>query len=514
MATERLSMRKIREIMRLKLEQGLSHRNAAASLLISPGAVGSVVVRASKLGLNWASVQQMTDDELEEHLYGPRRVAGSQRPLPTPEVIHRELRRKGVTLELLHLEYLEEHPDGYKYTAFCGHYRRWLRARGGTMRHVHKVGEKAFVDYSGDRPSLVDRETGEVHAAELFVAVLGASDLTFVEATRTQTIEDWIGSHIRAFEYFGGVTALVVSDQLRSGVSSPCRYEPLMQRTYEEWARHSNTALLPARPRKPRDKAKAEQAVLGAQRWILARLRNETYFALAPLNERIRVLLDEYNDRPMRSYGDVSRRQLFEQLDERAALRPLPSQRFELCEWKTARVNIDYHVAFDQHFYSVPHALAREDVEIRATTTTIEVLYRGARVASHHRSAQKGRHTTVAEHMPKAHREHLEWTPSRLVGWAATVGPGCQALVDAILQSRPHPEQGYRSCLGILRLSKRYGNERLERACERALAAGARSYRHVDSILKHGLDRQVEGGEEDTSTPATHENVRGPEYYH
>jgi len=427
--------------------------------------------------------------------------------------MHRELRRKGVTLELLHLEYLRDHPEGYRYTAFCDHYRRWLEKRNLSMRQNHKAGEKMFVDYSGDRPEVVDSATGEVMAVELFVAVLGASNLTYAEATETQQVKDWVESHVRACEFFGGVSRLVVSDQLKSGVTGACRYEPIAQRTYAEWARHTGTALLPARGRKPKDKAKVEQGVLGVQRWLLARIRNETFFSLAELNARLRELLTEYNDRPMSAYGEMSRRQLFESL-ERGALKPLPSHRFEYAEWKTARVNIDYHVAFEKHFYSVPHTLTHEQVEVRASTTTVEVYHRGVRVASHARSRLPGRHTTVAEHMPKAHQKHLEWTPSRLIAWGGTIGPQCQALVRGILESRPHPEQGYRSCLGLLRLGKVWGYERLENACGRALLGGARSYRHVESILKHGLDAAVpDGAAKDAAPLPAHENVRGPEYY-
>ena len=512
MATRRLPMRRIREVLRLKWVHRLSHRDTARSVGVSAGVVGSILARARKHELDWDAVEQLDDEALEVVLYGPKRGPGQQRPLPDPTWMHRELRRPGVTLELLHLEYLEKHPGGYRYTAFCDHYRRWLKRRGLSMRQTYKAGDKAFVDYSGKRPELVDRDTGEVTPVELFVAVLGASNLTYAEATLSQRGPDFIESHNRAFAYFGGLPALVVSDQLRSGVSAPCRYEPGIQRAYAEWARHYGTALMPARPRKPRDKAKVEAAVLVAQRWILARLRDETYFGLAALNTRIAELSDELNARPMKTYGELSRRQLFEQM-ERDALKPLPEHRFEYAEWKSAKVNIDYHVAYDGHFYSVPHAHAREEVEVRASVSTIEVYLRGKRIAAHKRSAAQGRHTTIAAHMPKAHQKHLQWTPSRLINWAGTIGQSTQRLITLILESRPHPEQGYRSCLGILRLAKTYGHDRLEAACDRAVAVNARSYRHVDSILKHGLDRVPLDEENDAAPPISHRNVRGPKYY-
>lgn len=513
MGTERLSMRKVREILRLKWVGGYSHREVARSLGVSAGKVAETVSRARALEMTWEAVEGLGEDELERRLYGPRLGPGVRRPPPDCSWVHTELRRPGVTLELLHLEYLERHREGYRYSRFCELYHRWVRRQGVTMRQVHRAGEKCFVDYSGKKVPLVDPGTGEVREAELFVAALGASSLTYAEASWTQRSADWIQSHTRALEYFGGVPRAVVPDQLRSGVSAPCRYEPGVQRTYEEWAAHYGTVVLPARPYRARDKAKVEAAVQVAQRWILARLRHETFFSLAALNERIGELLEDLNGRRMRAYG-ASRRELFERM-ERAALQPLPPARFAYAEWKRVRVNIDYHVEVDRHYYSVPFALVHEEAEARVTATTVEVFHRGQRVASHARSYEPGRHTTVPEHMPRAHRAHLEWTPTRLVHWAQTVGEKTAALVEAILRDRPHPEQGYRSCLGILRLARSYGAARLEAACARALLAGARSYHHVDSILKNGLDRLPAPG---TAPPARqgllfHENVRGRDYY-
>lgn len=513
MATERLPMRHIREILRLKWTLRRSHRETARSLGISAGAVASVVTRATAQALTWETVATLSDDALERRLYGPKLALTVARPAPDHVWMHTELRRPGVTLELLHLEYLETHPDGYRYSAFCGHYRRWLTQQRTSMRQVHRAGEKMFVDYAGQRPSIVDAATGERGFVELFVAVLGASNYTYAEATRTQRSVDFIQSHTHAVEYFGGVSTVIVPDQLRTGIRDPCRYEPLVQRTYADWARHYGTAILPARPAKPRDKAKVEVAVQVAERWILARLRHETFFTLAALNLRIAELLTDLNARPMKGYGGASRRALFERFDQ-AALLPLPCDRYVHAEWRHARVNIDYHVDVDRHYYSVPYALSQTAVEIRLTATTVDVLRRGVRVWLHVRSDQVGGHTTIAEHMPKAHRAHLAWSPSRLIQWGATIGRHTAALIEAILASRPHPEQGYRSCLGLLRLAKRHGPERLEAACGRAGAAGARSYRHVDAILKHGLDRLPLDPAPVTPSPRpAHANVRGAAYY-
>jgi transposase len=508
-------MRKAKEILRQKWLLGRSHRAIAASAGVGVGSVSEVAGRAHAAGLaTWDAIDALDEAALEARLY-PARAGERPRPLPDPAYLHTELRRKGVTLQLLHVEYLEQHPGGYGYTQFCEHYRSWLKRHAPTMRQVHRAGEKLFVDYSGKKPSIADPHTGECVEVELFVAVLGASNYTYVEATLTQRGPDWIASHIRALDFLGGVPAALVPDQLKSGVTRPCCYEPGIQRTYADLAGHYGTAVAPARPLHPRDKAKVETGVLVAQRWILARLRNQTFFSLDELNGRIAELVDELNDRTMKVYRE-SRRQLFERLD-RPALRPLPTARFVYGEWKQVRVNIDYHVEVDGHYYSVHHSLIHEQLDARVSATTVEVFRRGERVASHRRSFERGRHTTVAEHMPKHHQKHLEWSPSRLAHWAGTIGPRTAQLVEAILADRPHPEQGYRSCLGILRLGKRYGDERLEAACRRALLAGARSYRHVESILKHGLDRAPVVNQDDApveNKPIHHENVRGRDYYH
>lgn len=502
-------MRSSREIVRQKWLLGRTHRAIAKSVGVSLGAVSLALARATTAELTWEVVETIDDAELERRLY-PSVVAATERPEPDCVWIHRERRRPGVTLQLLHHEYLERHPNGLCYTTFCDRYREWLGRRGLVMRQVHVVGDKAFVDYSGKKARIVDAATGEIVDVEVFVAVLGATNLTYAEATYTQRGPDWIASHVRALEYFGGVPAALVPDQLKSGVSRACLYEPGVQRTYEELAEHYGTTVLPARPAHPRDKAKVEVAVQIAQRWLLARIRDEVFHSLGELNARLRDLLVDLNGRMMRRYGK-SRRDLFEQM-ERAALRPLPATRFEYADWLKARVNIDYHVAVDGHLYSVPFRLVHEEVEVRLAADMVEILHGRSRVAAHRRSYARG-FTTLPEHMPSAHRAHAEWTPSRILEWAGKVGAATRELCDAILADRPHPEQGFRSCLGILRLGKRYGDVRLEAACNRALRVRARSYRHVESILKNGLDR-VTTLDEPTTLSLTHENVRGRDYYH
>jgi len=514
MAGARLSMHKSKEILRQKFCLGRSHREVARSQAVSVGMVSATLRRARAAGLeDWAGLEGLSETDLTSRLYGPSKLV--RRPLPDPLWIHTERQRKGVTLELLHHEYLEEHPDGYRYTQFCEHYRRWCKKRRISMRQVHRAGEKLFVDYAGHKPKIVDRRTGEEREVELFVATFGASSFTYAEATETQRVADFIGSHGRALAFFGGVPELVIPDQLKSGVTRACRYEPGVQRSYDEWSRHYGTTVLPARPRKPRDKAKVEVAVQVVERWILARIRNETFFSLTELNRRITELLEELNARPMRAYGQ-SRRERFDAID-RPALRPLPRKAFELSRWKQARVNLDYHVELDRHFYSVPHALVHARVELRSTASSLEVFHKGQRVALHALPGYiaPGGYSTVPSHMPKAHRKHLKWTPTRLIHWGESIGPSTARLIESILEHRPHPEQGYRSCLGILRLAKQYEPTRLEAACHRALLVRARSYRHVHSILKNGLDRVAlpKTSTEQPALPLTHENVRGGDYY-
>ena len=517
MATERLSMRESREILRQKWVLKRSHRDVSKSVGVATGTISNVLARATEAGLlDFDSVERLGDEDLDRRLNCSAVIEQEPtRAEPDCEWIHAERHRKGVTLALLHVEFLERHPDGLRYTAFCDRYRAWLARRGLVMRQHHAAGDKMFVDFSGMRPRIVDRATGEVTEVELFVAVLGASSYTYAEATRTQRGPDWIGAHVRALEFFGGVAVATVCDQLKSGVARSCRYEPEIQRTYEDLATHYGTTVLPARPRSPRDKAKVEQGVQLAERWILARIRNEVFHSLAELNARIRELLADLNVRTMRRYKK-SRRELFETV-ERGALAALPATRFEYCEWKKARVNIDYHIAVDDHFYSVPFSHVHEEVWARVTAETIEIFLRGRRIAMHARSRELGRHTTVADHMPSSHRAHAEWTPTRILGWAEKTGPATHELCAAILGERRHPEQGFRSCLGILRLEKRYGRDRLEAACARAALFRARSYRSVESILRKGLDRAPLPGSDPSPAPATigaHENVRGPSYFH
>lgn len=513
MPRARMLMRKIRELLRLKWELGLSHRQAERSLQIGRGTVENYLRRAVVAGLSWEAVDGLSDEELERRLFPSAseapRTAG--RAAPDWAKVHQELKRKGVTLALLWQEYRATDAEGYGYSRFCELYRAWEGRLEPCLRQDYAGGEKLIVDYAGQTVPVHDAGTGASREAAIFVAVLGASTYTYAEATWSQGLEDWIGSHVRTFSYLGGVSELVIPDNLKSGVTKPCRYEPDVNRTYAEMAEHYGVAVIPARIKKPRDKAKGENGVLQVSRWILARLRNEKFFSLRELNDRIGEHLIELNGRPLKVLG-ISRRELFERVDQ-PVLRALPPTPYEPAEWKNVRVAPDYHVEFELHYYSVPYQLLRQQLELRATAQTVEVFHRGKRVAAHRRDHRKGKHTTITEHMPKAHQAYLEWTPTRLIEWAKRTGSATAELVAAILASRLHPQQGFRSCLGLMRLGERYGVERLEAASRRALAIQGLSYKSVKSILDHGLDRQPLAEPGEGRAPVAHGNVRGAGYY-
>lgn len=511
MPGERLSMRKIREVLRLRLAGGLSQRAIGRSLGLSQGAVCDYLNRARRAGLSWPLPELLDDEQLERRLFPPPPdVPAERRPQPDWAQVHRDLRQPNVTLALLWEEYRVGAPDGFGYSWFCDLYREWVGRLKPTLRQVHGAGEKLFVDFAGQTMDVLDEQTGEVRQAEIFVATLGASSFTFATATWSQALPDWIAAHIEAFTFFGGVARQIISDNLKAGITKACFHEPMVNRTYADLAAHYGTAILPARPYKPRDKAKVEVGVQVVQRWILARLRHRRFFSLADLNQAIRELVDQINDRPMRGWG-TTRRALYEQLD-RPALLALPPTAYEYAEWKRCRVGLDYHIEIAKHWYSVPHALLRQEVEARITARTVEIFYRGKRVASHLRSLRPHRPTTVPDPMPSSHRRYRDWTHDRIRREAARVGSDAAALVDVILRSRPHPEQGFRSCIGILGLENRYGAERLDAACARALALGTRSYGSVAAILKN---RQDQAAADSTERPSLlHENIRGPSYYH
>ena len=505
------TLRTIREVFRLHFEHELSQRTIARACAVSPTTVGEYLELARKVELDWTAVSSLDDAGLKQALLIEEAPPLRRRPLPDYETIQKELKRKGVTLQLLWEEYRAVYPDGYGRTQFFDLYRAYAKILHPVMRFTHKAGEKLFVDFSGDRPGYINRDTGEVVEAELFVGVMGASDFTFACAVPNQQTPNWLKSHVGAFEYLGGCPACVVPDQLKPGVKVSCCYDPEINLAYASFARHYGVAVIPARPGKPRDKAKVENGVLNAQRRILAALRNRTFFSLSELNSAIACELEKLNDRPMQVIGK-SRRQLFEELD-RPVLKPLPVQRFEIDEWKKATVNIDYHIAVNWNFYSVPYTLIGKEVEVCLTATTVEVIRNGERIASHIRSYKRGEFITIDAHRPPSHSKYLSWTPDRIRRWGETIGPQSGAMIKAIVTMTVHSEQAYRKCLGLLRLSKTYGPERLELACARALRLSAIGYQSVKNILKNGLETADLSESPEPELPLDHDNLRGSNYY-
>ena len=480
---------------------------------VSRYTVAEYLRRAAVVGITWPIPPELDDAALERKLFTPPFASTEAlRPQPDWTRIHAELRRPGVTLLLLWEEYRAGQPEGYGYSRFCDLYAAWRGRLSPTMRQTHPAGERLFVDYAGQTVPVIDGATGEVRPAQIFVAALGASNFTYAEARWTQSLPDWIGCHVNALASFGGVARQIVCDNLKAGVTAACRYEPGISRTYQDMASHYGTAILPTRVRRPRDKAKVEVAVQVVQRWVLARLRHRRFFALAELNTAIRELIAELNDRRMRHLA-TSRRALFEAL-EQPALLPLPAEPYVYAEWRRCRAGLDYHVEVHGHFYSVPYRLMRETIEARITDQTIELFHAGVRVAAHARNPRQHRHTTIPEHMPSAHRRYVDWTPTRLLREAAAIGPATIALVERILTAKPHPEQGFRACLGILRLVRGYGPERLEAACQRGMDIGARSYGSVQSILRNCLDQAYRPEPVPDELPVQHGNIRGSRYYH
>jgi transposase len=515
MPAGRVAMRRVREVLRLGFA-GISKHEIARRTGLAASTVRETIARFKATGVDWPLPETVTDSDLEAKLYKNAGTKQGHRRHAEPDwaCIHRELRRKHVTLSILWDEYIEQHSDGYRYSRFCELYRAWEGKLSVTMRQAHAGGDKLFVDYAGDTaPVVVDRLTGEIREAWIFVAVLGASNFTYAEATWTQGLADWIGAHTRALEAIGGVPRLIVPDNAKTAVIKACLYEPAVNRTYTEMAAHYDTAILPTRPRKPRDKAKVEAAVLIMERWILGRLRNQRFYSLTALNEAIRALLVRVNDqRQIRRLG-VTRRQLLEELD-RPALKPLPVEPYVFAEWRARRVGIDYHVDIDRHYYSVPYRFAREAVEVRLTGRTVEIFAKGERIAAHLRSSGNGKHTTVQEHMPSSHRRYADWTIDRIRRDAAAIGPATAALCELILEQRSHPEQGFRACLGIVRLIKAFGAQRVEAAATRALDIGARTYGSVKSILDNNLDRHAAQQRGADGAAILHPNIRGARYYH
>jgi transposase len=516
MTTKRINMIKLKELLRLKHEAGLSVRQIALSLSLSIGAISKYLNRAKAAGIGWPLPADLSDQSLLAILQ-PRRTSATALVLTEPDYAQMavELKTKGMTRQLLWEEYAEAFPDNhYCYSRFTVLFRQWHKKQQLSMRQTHRVAEKLFVDYCGPTLAVVNPDSGEIRSAQVFVSVLGASSYTFAEATWSQSLPDWIGSHVRAFEFYGGVPEVVVPDNLKSAVSKACRYDPVINPSYQQLAEYYGVAVIPARPYKPKDKSKAEVGVQIVERWIMMRLRKQTFYTLSSINLAIRLLLDELNRRPFKKKTG-SRLSQFEQLD-RPALRALPNSPYVYRHIKKARVHLDYHVEYNHHYYSVPYQLVKEEVMIHAGEHLLEIFYQGKQVANHPRVYHHGGHSTNPDHLSKAHRAHQQWSPTRFLQWASDIGPNTEVVIRHQLESRRHPEHGYRACLGLLNLAKKYGKQRLENACHRAHHIGGMQYKNIASILSKSLDKLPIESEstEPTTLPLFHDNVRGPDYYH
>ena len=513
MAAKRLTMRNLKEIIRLGIGANLSLRQIHVSTKVGIGTVQRTLSKARELKLTWPLPPELSDSKLEALIYPNERQAPSAiSHTPNWNEVHLELKRKGITKQLLWEEYKQQYPNNsFGYSQYCDRYREWQKKQKRSMRQVHKAGDKLFVDYAGQTISIVCASTGEIRTAQIFVAVLGASNYTYVEATYTQSLPDWLESHVRAFEFFGGVPKIVIPDNLKSGVSKACRYDPDLNPAYQQLAAHYNVAVIPARPYKPKDKSKAEVGVQIIERWILAKLRHQTFFSLGELNQCIKALLKEVNHKPFKQLAG-NRQSVFETLDK-PALAPLPKLPYHYVDIKFAKVGIDYHVKYDRHNYSVPHHLVGEKVELHVSDKQFGIYFHGKLICHHIRKHRPGT-TTEPQHMPKRHEKHHQWSPGRFLNWASSIGTEVTKWVKHQLDSRAHPEQAYNLCLGVLNLSKIYSNERLNNAC--SIANQHKLYRHreISNILKSNQDKFVNTKQQSFDLPQHHENVRGSKAFH
>jgi transposase len=503
-------MRKLSEVLRLRLEKNLSVRQISHSCDLARSTVADYLGRARVAGLGWPLPEGMDEDRLEALLF-PVQPAGVKRPDLNMTYIHGEMKRPHVTLQLLWEEYRGREPDGYSYSQYCQKYRDWLGRQTISLRQEHRAGDKLFIDFAGATVPIHDPLTGAVSRGHLFVAVLGCSNYTYAEVTATEKLEDWIEAIIRALEFFGAVPNVVVPDNTKALVTSACWYDPDINITFHELAEHYGFAALPARPRKPKDKSKVEAGVLIAERWILARLRDQRFFSLGEINVAVSSLLTRLNEHPFKKLPGC-RKDLFARI-EKPALKPLPERPYELARWKRVVVNIDYHVEVDGHYYSAPYTLIRQELMARYTHSGVELFHKSRRVAAHARSYQKGRHTTIEAHRPPAHAALMEWTPERIISWAKTVGPNCSEAARQLMAERRIPEHAFRPCMGIIRLGKHYGNERVDRACSRALKMHIVGFRHIESMLKTGRDQLPDAANVASRPAVSHDNLRGAAYY-
>jgi len=520
MAQERLTVRKIREILRLKYEAKLSNRatpalhqtqcgaSVAGAIKISNSTVGEYLRRAKKAGIEWPMGDISEEEQYSKLFPGvEEKQPKKQTPMPNWDVVSKEKRQKGVTLQLLWQEYKEQHPDGYQYSQYCYHYQQWRKSQvEPSMRFVYKGGEQMQVDYAGVKIPIKNPKTGEISEASVFVATLPASNYTYAEAHIKANQRNWNNAHVRALEYFGGVVKIVVPDNLKTGVTKPNYYDPDINPAYQELSEHYNFAVLPTRVRKPKDKGKVENGVQNVERWVIAPLRKRQFHSVFEVNEAMKAQLEQLNQKTMLKVGR-SRYEEYVEIDK-PNLRPLPKNRYEYVEEKTAKVNIDYHIEFDKHFYSVPYRLIRQKVTVRATDKIVQIISRGETII-HARQFDRGRYSTKSEHMPSNHQHMKNYRKEYFLQEAKEIGPKTLEFIQAILNSRTYPEQSFRACMGVLGLRKKYSPLLLEQACQSILPSKVFTY----STLKAELDYLAREKPQAEKPISGHANIRGPEYY-
>ena len=514
MPMRRISMEKVREIIRLYQCCGLTQRAIARVLYVSRPVVKAYIDKIQAAGLDYAEIEKMDDDALLALIEGPEATSERYKALRRNfEYFIKELKRPGVTLERLWQEYRAEHPDGYRYSQFCYHFQVWRHTSTLTMHIEHKAGDKMLVDFAGKKLQIVNPDTGEIEDVDVFVAVLAASQYTYVEAVASQKKDDWLKANQNAFEYFGGVTRAVVPDCLKAAVTKANKYEPDINPEYADFARHFQTVILPARPHSPKDKALVEGAVRIVDAWIFAALRDRIFHSIEELNQAIRQELETYNAKPMQKYG-ISRKELFEQI-EKAALLPLPQEKYTRRNFKSLKVQFNYHIYLsdDKHHYSVPYRYRARQVQVIYTDTVVEIFYKNTRIAFHKRNRTANGYSTIKEHMPSHHRLMSDWNPQRLINWAGNIGESVKAVIQHILEHRQHPEQAYKVCLGILNLTKKFDKDRLNKACHIAIECQHYSYKGIKNILENRLENQQTDGFEAQSFTTAHANIRGNHYY-
>lgn len=504
MAQKRLPVRKIREVLRLKAA-GVSEREIATAVGCVRSTVQLCLKRAEAAGIGWPLPDELDDAALEARLY-PKAPSQAGRPQPDFAEVHAELSRPGVTRWLLWQEYKARHPDGWQYSVFCDRYRRWLATQDPVLRLEHAPGEKLFVDYAGQTVPVIDRYTGAEHAAQIFVAVLGHSNYTYAEASWTQQLSDWLGGHVRALDYFGGVPQVIVPDNLKSAVNRAHRYEPELNPSYQDFAEHYGVAILPARVSKPRDKAKVESGVLIVERWTLARLRNRCFFSLGELNEAIAELLEELNRRPFKKLEGCRSSRFVER--DKPLLAALPARPYEFAEWRRAKVHPDYHIEVKRAYYSVPYRLIGQRVDVRLSAHAVEVFHRGKPVARHPRAGERGRRSTTEDHRPPQHAAVIAQSVKRVLDQAAAIGPATAEVLRRQAAHRKHPEETLRSAQGILRLAGDFTPAELEHACSRALSLKSYSYRTVRTLIQIPAPPAPP-----PAADVTHDNLRGAKYF-